>query len=229
MPRYQFLPRRRRLLRCCDWAVPTSWFNNCGRNWHWLPIEWTLTWHGLPMRCWLVIPCFMLYIFMFIGLLVFCFSRSFWTGCNPASFLACLVGWRHMGSTALSMRSAAQMFWWRGRGPHFDVFVWRCWADSAPILLWRLRSWPKILMLLVPIHLLCLCKGSSCAGRDFCKLFGKCVPCEARGISHVWSPAIEALHPANCCIRVWEPGFVFHDGVRDKSFEGSRVSGLDGV
>ena len=26
-----------------------------------------------------------------------------------------------------------------GKDPHFDVFVWRCWADSAPTIPWRLQ------------------------------------------------------------------------------------------
>ena len=59
MPRYQSLPRCCRWLKCCDWAAPTSWFTNCGRNSHWLPAKWTLTWHGLVMRCCLVISCSM--------------------------------------------------------------------------------------------------------------------------------------------------------------------------
>ena len=159
---------------------------------------------------------------MCIGLLVLCFSRSFWTGCTLASFLVCSVEWRHMVNTALSLRSAAQRFrgWCgHGRGPIFNVFVWRCWTNSAPILPWRLRSWPKFCMLLVPIHLLCLCMG----------VRGKWVTCEAPGIPHIWSPATEALPPAKCCIRVWEPGPVLNNGVRNKSFEGYRDSGLDGV
>ena len=169
---------------------------------------------------------------MSTGLLMLCFSRSFWTGCTPVSFLACLVGWRRMGTTAFNLRSADQKFgcWcWHGKGPHFNVFVWRCWADSAPILPWRLQSWQKFLMLLVPIHLLCLCMGATCVGRGFCKLFGKWIPCETRGIPPIWSPAIEALPPANCCILVWEPGPILHDRVRGKSSEGCRDSGLDGV
>ena len=79
-----------------------------------------------------------------------------------ASFRACLVGWRRMGTATLNLRSANQKFgcWYgHGKGPHFDVFMWRCWTDSAPILLWRLPSTRKFLMLLVPIHLLCLCMG----------------------------------------------------------------------
>ena len=59
MPRYQSLPSCRRWLNCCDWAASTSWFTNCGRNLRWLHAEWTLTWHGLATRCWLVISCSM--------------------------------------------------------------------------------------------------------------------------------------------------------------------------
>ena len=72
-------------------------------------------------------------------------------------------------------------------------------------------------------------RGSACAGTSFCKLFGKWVPGEARGTPHVWSPVTEALPPAKCCIRVWEPGPVLNDGVRDKSPEGCRDSGPHGV
>ena len=77
-----------------------------------------------------------------------------------ASFLVCLVGRKRMGTSALSLRSTDQKFgcWCGyGKGPHFDVFVWRCWANSALILLWRLPSWRRLLMLLVPIRLLRLC------------------------------------------------------------------------
>ena len=54
MPRCQSLLRCRRWLKCCNWAAPTSWFTNCGHNSTWLPAVWTLTWHGVTMRCWLV-------------------------------------------------------------------------------------------------------------------------------------------------------------------------------
>ena len=71
--------------------------------------------------------------------------------------------------------------------------------------------------------------SSACSGRAFCKLSGKRVACETRGIPHFWSPAAEALPPANCCICVWEPGPVLNVRIRDKPFEVCRVSGLDGV
>ena len=49
------LARCGRWLKSCNWAAPTSWFTNCGRNSRWLPAEWILTWHDLPMKCWSVI------------------------------------------------------------------------------------------------------------------------------------------------------------------------------
>ena len=97
-----------------------------------------------------LVPC--VYVSMCISLLVGCFSRSFWTGFTPASFLVCSDGWRCMGSTVYDLSSAAQNFgWWWGRGrePHSSVFVLRCWVDSAPILHWRLRFWDKFGTLLV--------------------------------------------------------------------------------
>ena len=54
MPHYKSLPRCRRWLKCCHWAAPASWFTDCGQSSRWLPAVWTLKWHGLAMRCWLV-------------------------------------------------------------------------------------------------------------------------------------------------------------------------------
>ena len=170
---------------------------------------------------------------MCIGLLLLCFSRSFWTGCAPAAFFVCSVEWRRMGRAASSSKSAARKFvWWtgRGKGPHFVVFVLRCWADSAPIPPWSLWFWQKFWMLPVQMHLLCLCIWmSACYGRSFCKLSGKWVPCQASGLPHVCNPVAEALPPLDCCICVWEPGAVLNDGIRGKPFERSRGSGMDCV
>ena len=88
------------------------------------------------------------------------FSRSLWMVCTPASFLVCSGGWERMKYAALSLKSAAQRFgWWfgRGRDPRFAASVLRCWADSSPILHWRIRFWGKFWMLLVQTHLLSLC------------------------------------------------------------------------
>ena len=70
---------------------------------------------------------------------------------------------------------------------------------------------------------------SACSGRSFCKLTGRWVPCQSRGVPHVWSPAAEALPPTICYICVWEPRPVLNDGILDKPFQGCRVSGLDVV
>ena len=94
------------------------------------------------------------------GLLLLCFSRSFWMRCTPTSFLVCSVGCRRMNSAASNFRSGAQIFgWWcgRGRGPHFEVSVLQCWADSAPIVYCRLRFSGKFWILLVQMYLLCHC------------------------------------------------------------------------
>ena len=69
----------------------------------------------------------------------------------------------------------------------------------------------------------------TCAGRGFCKLSGKWVTCEARGVPQIWSPTVEALPPANCCICVWESGPIFDDRICDKPLEECRDSGLDGI
>ena len=108
------------------------------------------------------ISCFLCLRIHVHWLIAVLFRRSFWTRCTPASFLACLVGQRRMGTLALNLRNADQKFgYWceLGKGPLFDLFVWRCWADSALILHWRPRSKQRLLMLLVPIRLLCLCMG----------------------------------------------------------------------
>ena len=161
------------------------------------------------------------------GLLLLCFSR-----CTPASFPACLVGWRRMGTAALNLRSADQNFgcWCgNGKGSHFDVFVWRYWADSALKLLWSLPSWRKFLMLLVPIHLLCLFMGVHMCWQKLLQAIWEVGTVRSSWIPYFWSPAIEALPPANSCIRVWEPGPILHDRVCGKSSEGWRDWGLDGV
>ena len=114
MLRYQFLPRCRRWLKCCDWAAPKNWFTNCGHNSRWLPIVWTLTWHGLAMRCWLVI--FLFYVSKFpCALAYWCcvfadhFERDHFER-NPACFLVCSVRWGRMDSAASNLKSTAQRF-----------------------------------------------------------------------------------------------------------------------
>ena len=97
---------------------------------------------------------------MCTGLLVPFSSQSFWMGYIPASSLMCLCGWRRMDSAGSNLKSAAQIFGWccrRARGPYFAVFGMQCWADSAPILHWRLPFWGNFLMLQVQMHLPCLC------------------------------------------------------------------------
>ena len=162
-----------------------------------------------------------------------CFGPSFWKGRTIASFLVCWVGWRRMDNAALNLKSAAQRFgWWCGHGigPHFVVLVLQFLAGSAPILPRRLQFWQKFWMLLVQMHLLCLCMESACSGRGFCKLSGKWVPCQARGVPHIWFSAAEALLTAHCCcICVLEPGPVLKDGFHNKPFDARRDLGLDGV
>ena len=79
----------------------------------------------------------------------------------------------------------------------------------------------------------CICcvsaRTSACSGRSFCKLFGKWVPCQARRVPNIWSPADEALTPADRCVCVWEPGPVLNDRVCGERLGGRRDSGLVGV
>ena len=169
---------------------------------------------------------------MCIGLLVLGFSRPFWTGCIPAAILVCSAWWRRMDSAASSPRCAAQRFgWWcgRGRGPQFAVFVLRYWADSAPILPRGYDSrensgccWSKFMFCVSAWE-------SACSGRGFCKLSGKWVRCQARGVPHIWSPTVAALTPADCCVCIWEPWPVLNDGVCGEPLEGRGDLELDGV
>ena len=172
------------------------------------------------------ISCFMCLRIHVHWLIAAVFQSIILKGCTPASFLACLVERRRMDTSALNLRSPDQNFGcWCGHGisPHFDVFVWRCWADSAPIRLWRVPSWRRLLMLPVPIRLLCLRMGVHMFWQRLLEAIWEV------GTVRSSSPAFEALPPANCCIRVWESGHILHDGVRGKSSEGCRDSGLDGV
>ena len=72
-------------------------------------------------------------------------------------------------------------------------------------------------------------RRSACSGTGLCKLLGKWVPFQARGVPHIRSPTDEALPPADCCVCVWEPGPVFNDGICGEPLKGRRDSGLDGV
>ena len=102
---------------------------------------------------------FHIYMHRLIGAVI---QSTILNGMYPSSFLVCSVGWRRMGSAALSLRSATQRFgcWCgHGKGPHFAVFVLRCWADSAPILPWSPLICATFWMLLVQMHLLSLHGG----------------------------------------------------------------------
>ena len=83
-----------------------SCFTNCSRNLHWLPAGWTLTWHGLGMRCWLVIccsVCLRIHVDWLIGSL----SQSIILNGMYTRILMCSVRLRRMRSAASNSRSAA--------------------------------------------------------------------------------------------------------------------------
>ena len=117
MPRYQSLPRCRRWLKCCDWAAPTSWLANCGRNARWLPGEWTLTWHGLGRRCWLVFSCSMCPGMYLHWLFVVVFKSIILNGTYPRIIYSC----DRLGEGAWTVQHRVSGARLRGLGDGADV------------------------------------------------------------------------------------------------------------
>ena len=169
---------------------------------------------------------------MSTGLLVLYFSRLFWTGCTPSYFPACLVGRRLMGTSAWIWGAWIRKLDAGAVMGKFHISACLC-GGVEPI---QRQYYPggyilgKNAWCCWSRYIRCVSAwGFACSGRGFCKLSAKWVPCEALGIPYFWSRAIEALPPANCCIRVWVPGPIFHDRVCGKSSEGCRDSVLDGI
>ena len=177
-----------------------------------------------------LVPYF--YVPMCIGLWVLCFSRSFCMACTSASSLVCLVRWSHAGFAALKLKSAGQRFvWWCAVE---EVHVSPCLCGSVESLQHQYNPggfhfreeteccWSS-----------CICFVTAwrvaCPQRRFCLLLWKWLPYEACGVPNFWSPVVEALLPAKCCVCIWEHWPVLSDGVSGELLEGRGDSGLGGV
>ena len=91
------------------------------------------------------------YVSMCIGLLVLCFSRSFWMGCTLVSLLMFSGGWKLMDYVVSNSRNVWQCFgccYGYGRGPHLTVSVLRCLVVSAARQHLRPLYWDISFMLL---------------------------------------------------------------------------------